>query len=88
MEAWLLAWSKSQDPPSPKSQTLWALLPNIAMYGNEHELGSSPRRFSSLANALFPENTLLTHKLVVKNPHHASYSKSRWGLALVEACIA
>ncbi|CAK9033542.1 Uncharacterized protein (Fragment) [Durusdinium trenchii] len=34
-------------------------------------------RFSSLANALFPENTLLTHKLVVKNPHHASYSKSR-----------
>ena len=37
----------------------------------------SLRRFSSLANALFPEHTVLTHKLSVKNPHHASYSKSR-----------
>ena len=35
------------------------------------------RRFSSLANALFPQHTVLTHRLSVKNPHHASYSKSR-----------
>ena len=35
------------------------------------------RRFSSLANALFPQHTVLTHQLSVKNPHHASYSKSR-----------
>ncbi|CAJ1364875.1 unnamed protein product [Effrenium voratum] len=34
-------------------------------------------RFSSLANALFPQHVLLTHKVLVKNPHHATYSKSR-----------
>ncbi|CAJ1403447.1 unnamed protein product [Effrenium voratum] len=34
-------------------------------------------RLSSLANALFPQHVLLTHKVLVKNPHHATYSKSR-----------
>lgn len=55
--------------------TIW-LLPYVTNL-DEFCQWVSQWRFSSLANALFPQHTVLTHQLSVKNPHHASYSKSR-----------
>ena len=52
------------------------LLPYVTELDNECQWVSQ-WRFTSLANALFPENTLLTHKLSVRNPNHAGYSKER-----------
>ena len=44
---------------------------------DQHCQWVSQWRFASLATALYPEHTLLTHGISVENPHHAAYSKSR-----------